>query len=552
MEAVGTNVGVDRQVPGYSAEHAFFRPIGGKEWSWKPPPVTEAEGPIFLDEWDLSTKQGVLGRRNCVQKHIQAKLGMDKPSGYFVRGCDFSPLYDFDKWSEATGCGIEPIVGKLRYHVAWTGPYAHVREDLDGLVDSWLTTQDLARSRFTFWLIETDPDPTDPFQNKYKDLIEFKRAEMSGMAVGTALEGRSDFLELDWTTVKKGPRWRANLFRILILHKYGGLWVDTDSLFLRDLRPLVEFAGEFASKLTMSMYYNNNVMALQKGSSIGAEMINDVAATPFQEGERKYCKYVGSPCYPKWTWNHGLIQLAVRKNRGIVVFPTQFTDPAYACFPEWLLAKSGGMPMHKFAMEETMEFIRGAFVLHTRAYNADKPINPRSNYGMLYHRAKIEASKRKSDPSDLVPLPPRNLLTKSALLQKRGDTVDVVDPGFIPRGPLEFVLLKTDAGNCIDARRGVRGQTFGGFPELSATGDCAKAQKSKFNETVVFMWQSKWGYLRPAHREPGRVLCVDALPLNIYPPLARNNNWTSSPQMITCNPNRCVLEILQNITATVC
>lgn len=509
--------------------------------TWNSPPTDELALPRSTVQWDSDTHEGDTGlnaRRLCVQKHLFRAMGADAPLAYFVQGCDYSPLYDFEGWAERTGCGSEPVNGVLRYHVAWTGPYEHVREDLDALINSFLTTQDTSRSRLTFWLIETDPNPLDAFQKSHSGhkAVEFLRADMSVLAAGTAMDGLPDFLELDWNTVKKGPRWRANLFRVLILHVHGGVWVDTDSLFLRDVRPLVEFAGEFASKLTMSHYYNNNVMALRAGSALGAKMIEDIVATPFQKGERHYCKHVGPPCYPKWTWNHGLIQLAVRNQRGIVIFPTQFTDPAYACFPPWLLAKSGGMPMRDFAIDEIAQFIRGAFVLHTRAYNADKPINPKSNYGRLYSLAAKGAASSLEVSSDLVPLKPRNREQFEDILRRRGNEVNVVDPAFIPRGDKNFVLLKSaSTGNCVDARRGVKGETFGGFPTLQATGNCAKTQK-KFNETVVYMWYPEWGYLRPAHREPGRILCVDAMAYTIYPP--KDITWTVAPQMITCKADR--------------
>lgn len=43
-------------------------------------------------------------------------------------------------------------------------------------------------------------------------------------------------------------------YRTLALYKHGGVWIDTDTIILRDLRPLYEFCGEFATQLSMSMY----------------------------------------------------------------------------------------------------------------------------------------------------------------------------------------------------------------------------------------------------------------------------------------------------------
>jgi hypothetical protein len=185
------------------------------------------------------------------------------------------------------------------------GPYDHVREDLDALIDSFLMTQDLSQSKLFFWFLDGPVNKSSSFVQKYQgrhDAVEFREVKLAEFAKGTTMEGRVDILEMNWSTVKKGPRWKANMFRVLALHKYGGVWVDTDSVLLRDLRPMFEFAGEFASKLTMSLYYNNNVLGLRKGSPISTAMVDDIVATPLESNSKRYCRYVGSPCYPKWTY----------------------------------------------------------------------------------------------------------------------------------------------------------------------------------------------------------------------------------------------------------
>jgi hypothetical protein len=45
-------------------------------------------------------------------------------------------------------------------------------------------------------------------------------------------------------------------------------------------------------------------------------------------------------------------------------------------------------------------------------------------------------------------------------------------------------------------------------------------------------------YLRPAHKEPGRVLCVDALALSAHAALGPGGSWSTRVKMITCNPDR--------------
>lgn len=314
-------------------------------------------------------------------------------------------------------------------------------------MDSFLMTQNTSSAKLIFWILDAEPNSTDPFQNKYSDVdsIEFRKGDLADAAIGTFMEGNKDFIDLDWPSVKKGPRWKANIFRVLVCHKYGGIWVDTDTVLLRDLRPLFEFAGEFATKLTMSLYYNNNFMGLRKGSLLGARMIRDIVATPYNSDSKAYCRHVGNPCYPKWTWNHGLIQMSVREKRGIVIFPTQFSDPAYGCFPPWLLGASGGFPMRDYNIDEVLEFIRGAFVLHTRAYKTDKPVPQNSNYGRIYNIVSKGAKASHCDPVPVVHVHRRTDVENAALaelFERRGEYDNIVDPPFLPRTPRVPVLLK--------------------------------------------------------------------------------------------------------------
>lgn len=271
---------------------------------WISPNATGRNIARARQKWDITTEQGRILRRACVQEHIFAAHGLDTLKEYFMQGCDVPPMQDFQSWAADTGCGSEPLDGPLLVHTAWTGPYEHVREDLDALIDSFLMTQDLHRSKLLFWFLDSPVDTTSAFVRKYQgrqDAVEFRAGNLVDVARGTSMEGRTEFLEMNWTAVKKGPRWKANMFRVLVLHRYGGMWVDTDSVLLRDLRPMFEFAGEMASKLTMSLYYNNNVLGLRKGSTIAKAMVDDIVATPLAATSKQYCRYVGSPCYPKWT-----------------------------------------------------------------------------------------------------------------------------------------------------------------------------------------------------------------------------------------------------------
>lgn len=217
----------------------------------------------------------IINRRACFQQELRNALAYDLNPNYFMMGCDKEPLWGFEEWAERINCGVERLDEKLLIHTAWTGPIdatlagkQSVRRDLEALFDSFLMTQDTSRSTFIMWWMDRDPDPTDPLEVRYRQRgIEFRRPDFYALAKGTPLEGHTEILSMGDNLVvsknSKRPRQTANMFRTLALHVFGGVWVDTDTLILRDLRPIFEYAGEFATQVAMSKYYNNNFMGLR-------------------------------------------------------------------------------------------------------------------------------------------------------------------------------------------------------------------------------------------------------------------------------------------------
>ena len=63
---------------------------------------------------------------------------------------------------------------------------------------------------------------------------------------------------------------------------------------------MIEFAGEFATQLTLSFYFNNNVLGVRKGSALSRGLVDIVCMLPYSRDTREYCKIVGANCYPKW------------------------------------------------------------------------------------------------------------------------------------------------------------------------------------------------------------------------------------------------------------
>jgi hypothetical protein len=188
--------------------------------------------------------------------------------------------------------------------------------------------------------MDRSPDPTNEFVKHYSELgrgkIKFHRVDLHEMAMGTCLEGKAEYLNAtvppDWHEKKvMGPKEKADLTRILLLNRFGGcvpesstsslesavlwiifssltinvaafgdsddyfvlfcrIWLDTDDVLLRDLRPMFEFAGEFATKLTMSFYFNNNVLGIRRNSTLSRGLVDIVCQLPYSRDTRNYCK----------------------------------------------------------------------------------------------------------------------------------------------------------------------------------------------------------------------------------------------------------------------
>jgi hypothetical protein len=78
----------------------------------------------------------------------------------------------------------------------------------------------------------------------------------------------------------------SDIFRLLVLHKYGGFYIDMDVLVLRNMSPLnhLEFQYQWGTSgfnaNEPNITINNAIMRLEKKSSTSLEFLEKVLATP--------------------------------------------------------------------------------------------------------------------------------------------------------------------------------------------------------------------------------------------------------------------------------
>jgi hypothetical protein len=485
-------------------------------------------------------------------------------------------MWGFESWAEGLGCGKEPLEGTLYIHTAWTGSIdatlhnkSSIRRDIEALLDSFLMTQDTRTTKLLFWWMDRDPNPEDPLEKEYhlrgNGAIEFRRPDIHQMAVGTPLEGLDEILSmgdnLQVVSKNKRPRQLANMFRTLALYTHGGIWVDTDTLLLRDFRPLLEWSGEFATQLAWSNLYNNNFMGLRAKSPIGWDMLVTIAVTglpPISNKEsdmKEYCKYVtqdGGICYGVWYWNHGSIQKEVYQNRGLVPFPTIYSDPGYqGCYAPYLMGWHGGLSMTWGSdVHGILELMRGTFIIHTRAYNAKKPMDLKSNFWQLYLHFR-EGANRNIEAS--VPATPIGKRTPAeqvnfdqiwkARMAVSSDVnkYNMIEPPWYPTGVRTRVSFQSSALNTCLAGQKKGWNDLGRNPPVDAVGNCPDQQEGdgKYARSA-WAWNpgtdGTGGHLRPwSPRGAARPLCLDA---NAESAFGKRSPFGMHVVLVGCNPIR--------------
>jgi len=161
----------------------------------------------------------------------------------------------------------------------------------------------------------------------------------------------------------------SDLFRLLILHKYGGFYLDMDVLVLRDMSPLnnLEFVYQWGPKgfkcfhtntVDTEFSVNNAIMRLNKGSDLSLKFLEILKITP--------------PVKNTADWGNRLFSKTIENE--LIVLPCIWFDS------EWGYEDTILEPFKKI---DNIKFFEGSFTWHW--HNAwDEPIEIDSKFDILY------------------------------------------------------------------------------------------------------------------------------------------------------------------------
>lgn len=201
---------------------------------------------------------------------------------------------------------------KINFHI-----YTEVNNDKElECVKSFLATQNLEKTKLILW---SDYDISDnELLKPYMDYIELKVYDARAEAIGTPLE--YEHAKLDASDSKHYLR--SDLFRILILHKYGGVWADMDIVFLRDFKSILdqEYMYQWGSETNYGVEGAcATILALKKQSEFSYKLLETLKTMPTLADSTIWGKDMFAKLWREWP--------------NFTIFPSTFFNT------EWLISK---------------------------------------------------------------------------------------------------------------------------------------------------------------------------------------------------------------------
>ena len=261
-----------------------------------------------------------------------------------------------------------------RYHLFWHGTFSLKQAFA---VKSFLATQSLETSELWLWLAGQSSYSAHEENRFLRPLLPFlqvKRFDFEVESRDTPLERRPEL----YNGLRPSPQ--SDFFRMVVLYKHGGTYVDIDTMFLRDLnlvRHVAHSADEFCYPWSAHLPYGNNaVLRLRQRSETARALL-----------ER--CCEINS-CDPTRV-------LRFDENAGLdlLVLPCVFFDPLWphhdrrdryreAPFDRFedFFRPFGWRFRRKPRIRSYRDFFPGALAYHWHNY-WDAPENPNSYFGIF-------------------------------------------------------------------------------------------------------------------------------------------------------------------------
>jgi len=142
------------------------------------------------------------------------------------------PEWDAENWNYPGG-------GRIYFHTYWRVDLVPFEERQESLIKSFLATQNLNRTTMILWTNGDGKLRANPhvarWLKAFPEAFEVRLINLNALAKGTELEGSHLLNSQDARAWIDG-----DLLRLLVTWAFGGVWIDMDSLLIRDMSPLLE------------------------------------------------------------------------------------------------------------------------------------------------------------------------------------------------------------------------------------------------------------------------------------------------------------------------
>ncbi|CAF4957224.1 unnamed protein product [Rotaria sp. Silwood1] len=264
---------------------------------------------------------------------------------------------------------------KVLFHTFWGKTRFLNNQILQMHILSFLYTQNLQCCRLIVWLWPPlDSRIKQLYDQLYAPHVEFRTT----MSVAEKLRELDIYVGSHWS----GLPWRwfipyralfSDVLRFIILHEFGGIYIDVDALLLRDLQPF--FSYEFGYRWSFLNGFNTGVLRLFAKSNVSSIIINRARQT------KSPYEFFPSSLEKRHSLPANFYRL-----------PSAFFDPIWLAVDEvdqssrqeWKLS-SGFLVAFKDPLRQQSEISRrgrsvfdGAFIFHWHASSTPKIFEPGS------------------------------------------------------------------------------------------------------------------------------------------------------------------------------
>lgn len=258
---------------------------------------------------------------------------------------------------------MKPIDKKYNIFVYWIGDNVNYKHSV--VLKSFLATQN--QNNATLKIYSDKEISNKEVFKEYKNIknIEFHHFDVEEEIKNTIYENFQYSKEIK--NHKFNAAYESDFFRILMLYKYGGFYIDFDVLLLRDLSPLTEYDFLYQWGHYPNNMINGAIMHLKKESPINnyfSELLLSKKATPG----------IGN-----LSWASDLYLEVKNKYKDLVIFPAAFFNT------EWqsgICSKANGL-LEPFKEHDcSSKIFDGAFSWHWHN-RWEEPIEKNSKFNLL-------------------------------------------------------------------------------------------------------------------------------------------------------------------------